>query len=311
MDTSLRALMAHLIDYAGLFPPAALPLEPAVASFLAYRREPDVWMLGNFICPAARLAELGRLVPRAEGPIPVAALGGKHAAGGLRAGLAEDLAHVAAARALHRDVLAVRVLELPLPPGAPDAAVLAYVAAAAHAARLRVFCEVGAPLDADWAGAISRAAAALGAHNASGAPPLGLKLRTGGVTADAFPAPEQLAAAVVAARDAGLAAKFTAGLHHPFRQHRPEVGAPMHGFVNVFAAGLLAHAHGLDAPAVARILRDEDPAAFSFGPAALAWRDISVTADAIVSLRRSALVAFGSCSFDEPRDDLRALGLLA
>jgi hypothetical protein len=311
MPASLRAFMAHLIDYAGLFPPAALPLEPAVATFLAYRRGPDVGMLGHFICPAARLAELGRLVPPAEGPIPVAALGRKCAADEFRAGLADDLAHVAAARAQYRDALAPRVLELPLPPGVPDAAVLAHVAESTHAAHLRVFCEVVAPLDADWAGAVARAAAALRAHNASGAPPLGLKLRTGGVTADAFPAPEQLAAAIVAARDAGLAVKFTAGLHHPFRQHRPEVGAPMHGFVNVFAAGLLAHARGLDAPAVARILRDEEPSAFSFGPAGLAWGDLSVPVDEIARLRRSALISYGSCSFDEPRDDLRALGLLA
>jgi hypothetical protein len=157
---------------------------------------------------------------------------------------------------------------------------------------------------------VRQAAAALAAHNGSGAPPLGLKLRTGGVTADAFPSPAQAAAAIVAARDAGLAMKFTAGLHHPVRQHRAEVGARMHGFLNVFVAGLLAHARGLDAPAVARILADEDPAAFSLGPTALAWRGLSVPAATVAELRRAALISFGSCSFDEPRDDLRAMGLL-
>lgn len=310
-DASLRALLAHLIDYAGLFPPASLPLAPAAANFLAYRRGPDAWMLGRFICPAARLDELGALVPAGEGPIPVAALARKADAGAFAASLAADLAQVVDARARHSAALAVDVLELPLPPGPVGAALLARVAEAAHAARLRAFCELSAPLDAGWGPAVRQAAAALAAHNASGAAPLGLKLRTGGVVADAFPTPEQAAEAIVAARDAGLAMKFTAGLHHPVRQHRVEVGARMHGFLNVFVAGLLAHARGLDAPAVARVLADEDPAAFSLGPAALAWRGLSVPAAAVAELRRAALISFGSCSFDEPRDDLRAMGLLA
>ena len=43
---SLRALLAHAIDYAGLFPPANLALEPALKNYAEYIRTPDAWMLG-------------------------------------------------------------------------------------------------------------------------------------------------------------------------------------------------------------------------------------------------------------------------
>src|SRR5262249_51270542 len=57
MHASLRALLAGVIDYAGLFPPAKLPLDQAVRNYARYRTEPESWMLGRFVCPAARLAE--------------------------------------------------------------------------------------------------------------------------------------------------------------------------------------------------------------------------------------------------------------
>jgi len=57
---SARALLAGLVDYAGLFPPAALPMDEAVAEYARWRRSPEAFMLGRFVAPAARLVELGR-----------------------------------------------------------------------------------------------------------------------------------------------------------------------------------------------------------------------------------------------------------
>ena len=69
-DTRLaRALLAGLVDYAGLFPPAALDMEAAVAEYARRRRAPEAWMLGRFVAPAARLVELGRAAaPRCPSP---------------------------------------------------------------------------------------------------------------------------------------------------------------------------------------------------------------------------------------------------
>ncbi|MGB9491209.1 MAG: hypothetical protein WCA92_12160, partial [Terriglobales bacterium] len=54
---STAALLRNLIDYAGLFPPAALEMPSAVANYDAYLRSEFSWMLGRFIVPAGRLAE--------------------------------------------------------------------------------------------------------------------------------------------------------------------------------------------------------------------------------------------------------------
>ena len=82
----------------------------------------------------------------------------------------------------------------------------------------------------------------------------GAKLRCGGVTADTFPAPEQVARFIVAARDAGVPAKFTAGLHHPVRHFSDDVRTEMHGFLNLYVGGMLAHTTGLNWQELAGII---------------------------------------------------------
>jgi hypothetical protein len=309
---SLRAFLAQLIDYAGLFPPASLAMGPAIGNYATYKASADAWMLGRFICPAARLEELDEHVELFAGgpPLAVAAIGRRSEGATFLEGLGEDLAAIAAFRARHGAAVRVDVLEQPLPSGPLEQAVIDGLAELATAAGLLAFCELPAPLDEGWIAAQSEALATLGIHNQSGQPPLAYKLRTGGVTAEAFPTPEQVAAALAGARDNGVPMKLTAGLHHPFRQQRHEVEAKMHGFVNVFAAGILGHVHTLDQATLAAIIADEEPAAFSFTEKDMAWRGLTATAGAIRALRAGALIAFGSCSFDEPRDDLRALRLL-
>lgn len=76
---SLRTLLANLIDYAGLFPPAGLALPAALANYEAYLCAPQSWMLNRLVLPAARLGEARlrdhwRITLLAEdqpGPLPV------------------------------------------------------------------------------------------------------------------------------------------------------------------------------------------------------------------------------------------------
>ena len=78
MNASLRALLTNVVDYAGLFPPAELSLDASIRNYARYRREPESWMLGRFICPATRLHELAPYVGElfASGPpLAVAAPG--------------------------------------------------------------------------------------------------------------------------------------------------------------------------------------------------------------------------------------------
>jgi len=75
---SLRALVSSLIDYAGLYPPAALSLERVAEKYQAYRTSPERWMLNRLVLPAANLAEarmdedwrVSLVVERDPGPLP-------------------------------------------------------------------------------------------------------------------------------------------------------------------------------------------------------------------------------------------------
>ncbi|HLJ98090.1 MAG TPA: hypothetical protein VKU02_33330, partial [Gemmataceae bacterium] len=140
--------------------------------------------------------------------------------------------------------------------------------------------------------------------------PSGFKLRCGGLEASAFPSLEQVAMVLTACRDADIPVKFTAGLHHPFRHSDASLNTSMHGFLNIFAAGVLAHAHRLDEGVLVRILADGAAEHFTFEDEGMAWMDVRASIPEIEAARRSAVISFGSCSFDEPRDELRAMHLL-
>jgi hypothetical protein len=58
MPPTLHALLEGVLDYAGLFPPAKLPMPDAVRNYLAYRTSAQSWVLGGFVCPVSRLEEL-------------------------------------------------------------------------------------------------------------------------------------------------------------------------------------------------------------------------------------------------------------
>jgi hypothetical protein len=138
------------------------------------------------------------------------------------------------------------------------------------------------------------------------------KLRTGGVTPEAIPSVESVASYIIAGAERRLSFKATAGLHHPVRKvHRltyePEAtSAMMHGFINVFLAAAFAW-HG--ERQIQRILAETDPAAFRFDEKAH-WRELSLSSDEVAEARSSFAHSFGSCSFEEPIEDLRALGWL-
>jgi len=142
------------------------------------------------------------------------------------------------------------------------------------------------------------------------------KIRTGGTTAEAFPPSSHLAAWLAHAAGLRLPFKATAGLHHPLRSERPlengdtAVRAAMHGFLNLMMAASFLHAGRVDARAAGAVLDERDPGAFAFSDEGASWRDRRLATSGLAAARRFAL-GFGSCSFDEPLEDLAALGLVA
>ena len=295
---SLRALLENAIDYAGLFPPAELALEPALRNQAGYVRSPERWMLGAFILPIGKFAAARDRLSGfdREHSLRISALGPKTAkAADFRPKLEKAATAIKQFRAEDKSVVAIEQFEMPLPPG-PVADSLGVARAILGDLALNVFWE--APAD--------KAAATIKALAGSGA---GFKLRTGGLTADAFPTGPQIARALVAASRHRVPVKFTAGLHHPVRLFHESVGGKMHGFLNVLGAGVLAAEHRWSETQTQEMLAEEEASSFSFDDEVMRWRDWKIST-AQISARRRLITSLGSCSFDEPRDDLRALGIL-
>jgi hypothetical protein len=202
------------------------------------------------------------------------------------------------------DVLEVRIPAAETPDSLPE--FLAGLAPLLHTCSLSLFLEF--PGGPRWHQTLPDVLKQL--RGAKLGAPVGFKLRCGGLEPTAFPSAEQVASALAACRAAGVPFKATAGLHHPFPRFDPSVQARMHGFINLFTAGVLARAHRLDAKQVQAILEDADPGHFAFGETGLRWGNLSADLAQIEAARRDTVLSFGSCSFDEPRDDLRELGWL-
>jgi hypothetical protein len=302
---SLGALLTHSIDYAGMFPPCSLALEPALRNQAEYVRDSDTWMLGAFILPVGKFdAAVGSIsLFDRKHPLVISALGAKSAnRDDCLAALKIAADNIRSFSAKHVDLVSIYQLEMRLPRDV-DLGLLAKVGSILKGLELRAFWET--PVNS-----AEETIALLAEHNSqTGAPPFGYKLRTGGVTADAFPTSQQIARALVAAAKCRVPIKFTAGLHHPIRQFRDEVETKMHGFLNVLGAAVLAAEHEWDEEQTSKMLEEENATSFSFGDGSFAWREWKIATDQIKT-RRKLVISFGSCSFDEPRQDLRALNLL-
>ncbi|HEY8196853.1 MAG TPA: hypothetical protein VIG04_07740 [Gemmatimonadales bacterium] len=295
---AIRALLAESIDYAGLFPPAGLDMATAVENYARYRAEPAAWALGRFVVPVARLGELeaaARLMPasRLKPSWRLALVAGPD--------LVQDLGLVAefnrhqtqsdgpfVADTIEVKATSVRDIEdiMHRIPGT-----------------LQAYIEV--PLDPDprnLLGAI---------HSLGGR----AKVRTGGVTRDAFPTTSHLTRFLRGSVQAALPFKATAGLHHPLRgEYRltyasDSPAGAMFGFLNLFLATAFLRA-GIPEIDAARLLEEGSPEALQLDESGVAWEGYRLDLDGLRAARRQGVVSFGSCSFTEPIGDLEALHLL-
>jgi hypothetical protein len=287
---ALRELLGGIVDYAGLFPPAALDMPAAVRNYASYRDDPGAWMLGRFVLPVARFGEFAdvqtSLAPSVTVPWRVSAL--------LGADARVDIARVQAFNATQAGRAVVDSLE-----GKFTTPSEIETAAGMLKAGLQLYAEI--PLDRDptpLLAAVKRAG-------------IRAKMRTGGIVADAVPAPSLVVRFMRACLDANVTFKATAGLHHPLRAEYPltyDAGAAsgvMFGYLNVFLAAAFMANGASDADAVG-VLEERDPSAFSFD-GEIRWRGHALSATHARDVRDRVAVSFGSCSFREPVDELRAL----
>jgi hypothetical protein len=319
MHAALRALLTGIIDYAGLFPPARLPLDQALRSYLRFRTEPESWMLGRFVFPAVRLEEIGPMLKEscpAGQRVAISCLGrGGSQANEFMAGLRADLELIGSFRDRCGNDANLDVYETRLPAQilSDDAAamfdLLTETIGLLAEASLTAFFEF--PLDQSWresAAALAEALASLG--KARKQRPHGMKIRCGGLEAKDFPSDEQLAGIIHLCCGRGLPLKATAGLHHPMRHRDAALGVTMHGFLNVFGATVLNYANRLGEDEIREILVDGEASNFVFDDAFFRRKEHRASTAQITAARRDFIISFGSCSFDEPREGLERLGLL-
>jgi hypothetical protein len=142
------------------------------------------------------------------------------------------------------------------------------------------------------------------------------KIRTGGITPEAFPPAKMIIRFIRTCIAANVAFKATAGLHHPVRCYKPltyEANAPegmMNGFLNLFLAAGFARA-GFKPAVLEELLEDEFEESFEFEDNGVLWRqEHFLNTTQLKLLREKNLISFGSCSFEEPIADLQEIGLL-
>lgn len=291
---------AGLVDDAAIFPPGDLPLADALPAHRSHQRSTYGGLLGSFVVSDVRLPDLIKLLDSESAATtePVEALAVSVVVTG-GAGAIEPAVHWATSAG----AMTLRSLELAL----RDEADLAHNARRittaldqlASAGRLdedtRVYVEPprlhGQEPTHSWLAALDEVAAV----------DLGLKFRTGGLDADAFPSGEELATCIAAALDRELRFKCTAGLHNAVRHRDPETGFEHHGFLNV----LLATRVSLDGAPVSYVAGVLDEADASV----IVDRCEDVGGEQLASARRW-FTSFGSCSVREPLEDLVDLDLL-
>lgn len=295
---ALRVLLRGVVDYAGLFPPASLEMAAASAEYASQRASTHAWMLGRFVLPAARLAEFEQA---AKPVMPFEAWQSWALSALLSGDVEDDIKRCEQFNERHRDARqgAVHVDTVELK--------VHTTGDVAHAGELLdrnfdTYMEV--PVAEDPAFIIE----AIARTRAKA------KIRTGGTTADAFPTSTQIIRFILRCLGHNVGFKATAGLHHPWRnEYRLTYASdaprgPMFGFLNVMLA-TAALVSGADERTAMVVLEAQDPSIADFAPDAIRVAGITLGVTD-VARARDVMASFGSCSFQEPVDDLRALRLL-
>ncbi|MGD8427454.1 MAG: hypothetical protein PVH63_07470 [Balneolaceae bacterium] len=326
MKGSFRAFMKGIIDYAGLFPPADLSLDTSIQNYSRYRKTEDAWMLSRFIIPASRLKELepyGDTLFSEGGPFAFSVLGkGTETLAEFKEHIQELAEEVIRFHEKHGERVTTDILEIKLPREAVfanDTGLLSDVYSetskvfdGSALTPNHIFFE--AYFEENWKKEVGLVLEVMGDHEKSfegkHVHQTAFKLRCGGIKAHMFPSVEEVAFSLNKAREVNVALKATAGLHHPIRHYADSVQTKMYGFFNVFGGGMLGYAYDLNDEELSEILREEDPDHFQFTDDGFHWKDLTVSTNEISKLREVALISYGSCSFDEPREDLQGLGLL-
>jgi hypothetical protein len=303
-----RALLTGTVDYSGTFPPASLDVATAVANYASYRSGPFAWMLGRFVIIASQLDEFAQLArpvlpkgPTSE-PWRLSVVTGHNLHGAVRDVERFNQAHGRNSAAGHA-VVETMEHKVVRPQDVRDA-------------------EADVPVPVRSVFEIRRGpnmeVLLRAVRDVEGI----AEFRAGGPTPDEVPDVATFARFIVSCAQLAVPMKATAGLQHAIRAVRPfgdgpdAPTGPQHGFVNVLMATALARTR-LKGGATEKdvlmltesVLDERNPAGFTFDANGAGFWTVRIGRDDLAHAREEFFLKFGSCSFEQPAADLRALGL--
>ena len=279
--TKSEIMLEGIIDYAGLFPPANLDMQSHVNNWAAYRQSVDSWMLARLIIPASRLDEFKRA---AESVLP---------------GVDEELWQLSVLLPQVSSDQFESAVQATIDFNMEECGAVANVVEfkanttteidrALSCLHDDLFPFIELPIDEDPRGLIASLSGTIS----------GAKVRTGGITKDLYPTSADLARFIHSCAVAGQTFKATAGMHHPSRHQNQPVGVLEFGFLSVLQATAAASSGNANVEEVEQILTATSV-------------DFSAYSEPQLEQVRAELFnSFGACSFDDPRKDLRSMGLL-
>jgi hypothetical protein len=275
VSTLVPTLFSGLVDDASLLPPSFISLPDAVAKHGDHRAAWYAGLLGPLLVPASLI---GPDLPRDSqvaliGDVPLSAVP-----------VAVEKLRSAGAVVLHLEAAVARRGEDPQP-GLADLRALS-----GQDQDLPVYAEI--PLSWGLLAALDTVAEIRAAGQR-----IAPKFRVGGLAAELFPTPVELAAVICACRDRELPFRLAAGLRHAIRHTDPETGFTHHGFLNVLAASILA-VGGAEVAEVAEVLAATHP--LPLVEPARSRRDE----------QRPLFVGFGAANVVEPLTELVRLGMI-
>ena len=293
---SIRVLLSEIIDYAGLFPPSQISMPEAVINYATYKNSNYGWMLGRFILPVSRLDEF------LENARDFISRDGKRA----------WRLSVLAGEDINQTIRAIKEFNAKNGPGVVCDALevrantVSKIENTVRALPDDITAYFEIALNENFVDLVSTLA--IKGQRA--------KIRTGGVITEDFPSSKQIIRFVRTCMAANVPFKATAGLHHPIRCFKPLTYAPdapqgtMHGFLNLLLMTAFAR-ESFRGSLLEDLMEEEFEEVFTFHDNAVRWRnDHALSITLLELVRKSGMISFGSCSFDEPIADLRNLGLL-
>ena len=296
---SRTAAFGGLIDYAGLFPPAAKAMDEAVTDYARLRSLDTRWIVGKFLCRASALEQLAAAavthMKRGDAPWQVGAI--FDMGPGAAAMLVNDF------QTEMSPALSITSIEVKTP--RPDSEAIATTIESMWSLESDIAIFVEVVKGSEAGPQILDIAENLRSRGRTG----GAKLRCGGLSKTDFPTVGEVTDFLWSATNTQLPFKATAGLHQPIRHFDPQVDTWRHGFVNLLVASVACD-EGADRETVQTIVAETDPQAFAMTAASVRWRDLHLPGSAITRSRFNGFIAYGSCDIDEPIGALRGFDFL-